>query len=132
MGPAWRDGKAQSGGDIYMGEDEAILTAVRQEGLLSITFGVAMLAAAVVLGIVLRNTVKQIVRDATAKTFGRAKQARAYRRLARAVVLAGLMMITAVFAALRLLDAGAWLAVNDPYASLVLRAGPPGPLQSAP
>lgn len=115
-----------------MGASEAILTAVRQEGLLSITFGLAMLAAAIVLGIVLHNTVKQIVRDLTAKTYGRAKQARAYRRLARAIVLAGLMMITAVFAARHLLDAGAWLAVNDPTASLVLRTGPPDPPPPAP
>jgi hypothetical protein len=111
-------------GDTTMGEGEAILTAIRQEGLLSLTFGVAMLVAAVVLGLALRNTIKQIVRDATAKTSGKAKQARALRRLARAPVFFALMIFAAVFAALHLLDAGAWLAVNDPYASLVLRAGP--------
>jgi hypothetical protein len=114
-----------------MGESIAILSAIRQEGLLSLTFGVAMLVAAVVLGIVFRNTIKQIVRDSSTKTFGKAKQARSRRRLARAVMLLGLLLVAAVFAASHLLDAGAWLAVNDPYASLVLRAGaanlPPAP-----
>jgi F0F1-type ATP synthase membrane subunit c/vacuolar-type H+-ATPase subunit K len=107
-----------------MGEGDAILTAIRQEGLLSLTFGLAMLVAAVALGIALRNTIKQIVREATAKTGGQAKQARALRRLARAAILFALMIVVAVFAARHLLDAGAWLAVNDPYASLVLRSGP--------
>ena len=115
-----------------MGDGEAILTAIRQEGLLSLTFGLAMLVAAVVLGILFRNTVKQVVRDATAKTFGRAKQGKSLRRLARAAMLLGLMLMTAVFAALHLLDAGAWLAVNDPYASLVLRTGAAAILPRAP
>jgi F0F1-type ATP synthase membrane subunit c/vacuolar-type H+-ATPase subunit K len=106
-----------------MNESIAILSAIRQEGLLSLTFGLGMLVAAVALGIVFRNTIKQIVRDSAAKAFGRAKQARALRRMARAVMLFGLMLVTAAFAASYLLDAGAWLAVNDPYASLVLRAG---------
>lgn len=106
-----------------MGEGMAILSAIRQEGLLSLTFGVAMLVAAVVLGIVFRNTIKQIVRDATSKKPGRKRQAGSLRRLSRAVMLLGLMLVTAAFAASHLLDAGAWLAVNDPYASLILRAG---------
>jgi len=115
-----------------MGESDAILSAIRQEGLLSLTFGLAMLVAAVVLGILFRNAVKQVVRDATAKTFGKAKQTRTLRRLARAAMLLCLMLFAAVFAAVHLLDASAWLAVNDPYASLVLRVGavdipPPGP-----
>lgn len=115
-----------------MGESMAILSAIRQEGLLSLTFGVAMLVAAVVLGIVFRNTIKQIVRDATAKKTRKTKPAGSLRRLARAVMLLGLMLVTAAFAASHLLDAGAWLAVNDPYTSLVLRAGagvslPPAP-----
>jgi F0F1-type ATP synthase membrane subunit c/vacuolar-type H+-ATPase subunit K len=114
-----------------MGESIAVLSAIRQEGLLSLTFGVAMLVAAVVLGIVFRNTVKQVVRDFTAKTFGRAKQARSLRRLARAVMLLGLMLMTAVFAASYLLDASAWLAVNDPHTSLILGAGSAGNLPPA-
>ena len=42
------------------------------------------------------------------------------------------MIVAALFAVLYLFDAGAWLAVNDPYTSLILRAGPaaiPPPLQ---
>jgi F0F1-type ATP synthase membrane subunit c/vacuolar-type H+-ATPase subunit K len=115
-----------------MGESIEILSSIRQEGLLSLTFGLAMLAAAIALGIVFRNTVKQIVRDSTAKSPSKARQAQSLRRLARAVMLLGLMLLTAGFAASHLLDAGAWLAVNDPYASLVLRSGtgldlPPAP-----
>jgi F0F1-type ATP synthase membrane subunit c/vacuolar-type H+-ATPase subunit K len=115
-----------------MNESIAILSAIRQEGLLSLTFGLGMLVAAVVLGIVFRNTIKQIVRDSGAKTFGRAKQARSLRRMARAVMLIGLMLVTAAFAASHLLDAGAWLAVNDPHASLVLRGGAAANLPPAP
>jgi len=115
-----------------MGESIAILSAVRQEGLLSLTFGLAMLVAAVVLGIVFRNTIKQIVRDATAKKARKTKQAGSLRRLARAVMFLGLMLVAAVFAASHLLDASAWLAVNDPYASLVLRAGAGVSLPTAP
>lgn len=115
-----------------MGESIAILSAIRQEGLLSLTFGLAMLVAAVVLGVVFRNTIKQIARDSAAKTFGKAKQARSRRRLARAVMLLGLMLVMATFAASHLLDAGAWLAVNDPHTSLVLRAGAAGNLLPAP
>ena len=107
-----------------MDEGQAILAAIRQEALLSLTFGWALLIAAVVLAVVLRNTVKQIVRDMTARKFGAAQQQRALRRLARAGVLFGFLMITAVFAFVHLLDAGAWLAANDPYTSLVLHAGP--------
>ena len=113
-----------------MDERQAILASIAQEGLLSLTFGLAMLIAAVVIAVVLRNTVKQVVRDMTAKAFGPTKQQRALRRFARAGVLFGFLMITAVFAFVHLLDTGAWLAVNDPHASLVLRAGhlpPPGP-----
>ncbi len=109
-----------------MDEGQAILAAIRQEALLSLTFGWALLIAAVVLAVVLRNTVKQIVRDMTARKFGAAQQQRALRRLARAGVLFGFLMITAVFAFVHLLDAGAWLAANDPYTSLVLHAGPRG------
>jgi hypothetical protein len=115
-----------------MGESVAILSAIRQEGLLSLTFGVAMLIAAVVLGIVFRNTIKQIVREATAKKSGRKTQAKSLRRLSRAVMLLGLMLVTAGFAASHLLDAGAWLAVNDPHASLILRAGVVAGLPPAP
>jgi F0F1-type ATP synthase membrane subunit c/vacuolar-type H+-ATPase subunit K len=121
-----------SGGDLKMGEGITVLSAIQQEGLLSLTFGLAMLVAAVVLGIVFRNTIKQVVRDSTAKTFGKAKQARSLRRLARAVMFLGLMLVTATFAASHLLDAGAWLAVNDPHTSLVLRAGAAGNLPPAP
>jgi hypothetical protein len=114
-----------------MGAGEEILTAIRQEGLLSLTFGLAMLIAAVAIAVVLRNVVKQVVRDATAKTYGPVKQSRSLRRLARAGVLFGFLMIASVFAAWHLLDAGAWLAVNDPHAWLVSRTGPamppPGP-----
>ena len=115
-----------------MDEGQAILAAIRQEGLLSLTFGLAMLIAAIAIAVVLRNTVKQVVRDMTAKAFGPTKQQRALRRFARAGVLFGFLMITAVFACVHLLDEGAWLAANDPHASLVLRAGPvelprPGP-----
>jgi hypothetical protein len=102
----------------------AILAAIRQEGLLSLTFGVAMLIAAIVIVIVLRNVVKQVARDMSAKAFGPAQQQRALRRFARAGVLFGFLMITTVFAIVHLFDASAWLAVNNPYASLVLRAGP--------
>lgn len=107
-----------------MGDSVAILSTIRQEGLLSLTFGAAMLAGAVVLGILFRNTVKDIVRAATAGTFGRAKQTRVLRRLARAAMLLCLMLVATVFAALHILDTSAWLAVSDPYASLMLRAGP--------
>ena len=40
-----------------MADGEAILMAVRQEGLLSLTFGLAMLVAAIAIGLVLRNTI---------------------------------------------------------------------------
>jgi hypothetical protein len=106
-----------------MDESMEILSAIRQEGLLSLTFGLAMLAASVVLGIVFRNTIKQIARNSTAKKPSKARQAQSLRRLARAVMVLALMLLTAAFAASHLLDAGAWLAVNDPLASLVLRAG---------
>jgi len=106
-----------------MDDRQAILASIAQEGLLSLTFGLAMLIAAVVIALVLRNTVKQVARDMTAKAFGPTKQQRALRRFARGGVLFGFLMITAVFALVHLLDTGAWLAVNDPYASLVLRAG---------
>jgi F0F1-type ATP synthase membrane subunit c/vacuolar-type H+-ATPase subunit K len=115
-----------------MGDSIAILSAIRQEGLLSLTFGLAMLVAAVALGVVFRNTVKQFVRDVTAKKFGRGKQAQSLRRLGRAVMLLGLMLVTTAFAMSYLLDAGAWLAVNDPRTSLVLRAGAAGILPPSP
>jgi hypothetical protein len=115
-----------------MGESIAILSAIRQEGLLSLTFGVAMLVATIILGIVFRNTIKLIVRDSAAKAFGRVKQGRSLRRAARAALLVGLILLTAAFAASYLLDASAWLAVNDPYASLILRAGAPASLPPAP
>jgi F0F1-type ATP synthase membrane subunit c/vacuolar-type H+-ATPase subunit K len=115
-----------------MEKGHAILAAIRQEALLSLTFGLAMLIAAVVIAIVLRNVVKQVARDMSAKSFGAAQQQRALRRFARAEVLFGFLMITAVFAFVHLFDAGTWLAANNPHASLVLRAGPvdmppPGP-----
>ncbi|HET7716112.1 MAG TPA: hypothetical protein VFK86_10840 [Bauldia sp.] len=111
---------------------QPILTAIQQEGLLSLTFGLAMLIATVVLVIALRNTLKSVARAMTGKAFGPAIQQRVLRRLGRAAVMFGFLMITATLTFVYLLDASAWLAVNDPYTSLVLRAGPvdfprPGP-----
>lgn len=106
-----------------MADSEAVLTAIRQEGMLSITFGLIMLAAAVAIGVVLRNTMKVVARDATAKKLSRSRQALTLRRMGRAAALFALMMVAIVFAAWHLLDSKAWLAANDPYAALVLHSG---------
>mgnify|MGYP000719068762 CR=1 FL=1 len=101
-----------------MADGEVILTAIRQAGLLSLTFGLAMLIAAVAIGFVLRNTIKIIARDATARRLSRPRQIRTLRRTARAVVLFAMLLVTTVFAATHLLDTGAWLAANAPHAAL--------------
>ena len=89
-----------------MADGEAILTAIRQAGVLSLTFGLAMLIAAVAIGFVLRNTVKIIARDATARRLRRPRQIRTLRRVARAIVLFAMLVVTTVFAASHLLELG--------------------------
>jgi F0F1-type ATP synthase membrane subunit c/vacuolar-type H+-ATPase subunit K len=105
-------------GELHMADGEAILTAIRQAGVLSLTFGLAMLIAAVAIGFVLRNTVKIIARDATARRLRRPRQIRTVRRIARAIVLFAMLVVTTVFGASHLLDSGAWLAANAPEATL--------------
>ncbi|MCB1502672.1 MAG: hypothetical protein KDK07_23330 [Bauldia sp.] len=106
-----------------MADGEAILMAVRQEGLLSLTFGLAMLVAAIAIGLVLRNTIKIVARDATVRRLPRPRQIRTLRRAARAVVLFAMLVIATTLAASRLLDAKAWLAANAPYAAIALGSG---------